>query len=435
LAHGHLDVRTGIALSYAGLAPEVRTLLRRLGDLDLPEISVWMAAALMDADTITGEELLEELFDAQLLDFVGTEATGQPRYRLHDLVRLFAKERAELDEPAQAREAARERAVGAWLCLADAIYHNLFGGPFQNVVGDAPRWAIDDRLVQLLIADPLRWFETERHAIVAMVRRAGAEGRVTACWELTSLTSELFQMRRYHDDWQQILGAALAATRWAGDRRGEACILYRMGHASGDRRRSQEAWNQFQDSAHLFEEVSDAHGLAIARFSMAMVERMRGDDVTALARYEQALPVLREHGDLGGAAFVIRSIGQIHLERGGYAAAEECFEQALDLGRRIGWRHGMPTVLAWRGTLRLRQERYQEAEADVRQALALVRGLGDRTGEGACLHLLGQCAARRGDREGARTILQEALQVMRQPTPTVIELRIREALTELDAAS
>ena len=140
-SQGHLDVRASISLSYAGLIRPAQTLLRRIGDLDLAEISVWVAAAVMDLSPTATEELLEALFDAQLLDATGPDAAGQQRYRLHDLVRLFARERAQAEDPATDATAWRGRAFGAWLTLGAEMHRAIFGGDFQRIRGTTPEHA------------------------------------------------------------------------------------------------------------------------------------------------------------------------------------------------------------------------------------------------------------------------------------------------------
>ncbi|WP_436497238.1 hypothetical protein [Actinokineospora sp. HUAS TT18] len=54
-----------------------------------------------------------QLVDARLLDPAGPGSDGTQRYRLHDLHRVFATERAEHEETEAQRRAAMSRALGA----------------------------------------------------------------------------------------------------------------------------------------------------------------------------------------------------------------------------------------------------------------------------------------------------------------------------------
>ncbi|GAB1819603.1 AfsR/SARP family transcriptional regulator [Herbidospora sp. RD11066] len=92
LAVGDQDVRARLALGYDLLPQTARTALRRLGLLG-PSFSVGAAAAALDTDPDEAERILEDLVDASLVRAADT-------YRLHDLTRLFAWERAHAEETA-----------------------------------------------------------------------------------------------------------------------------------------------------------------------------------------------------------------------------------------------------------------------------------------------------------------------------------------------
>jgi len=119
LAHGDLEVRVSLSLSYQGLGKEQRRLFRRLGLLDALDVAAWVAAALLDSPVPRGEALLEDLVEAQLLGVAGWDVTGRARYRLHDLLHAYARERVHAEEPLAQRQAALERTLGGWLALAE----------------------------------------------------------------------------------------------------------------------------------------------------------------------------------------------------------------------------------------------------------------------------------------------------------------------------
>ncbi|HEY5836839.1 AfsR/SARP family transcriptional regulator, partial [Streptomyces sp.] len=92
LVTGDLDVRAGIALSYRSLPVEPRRALRRLGLLEARSVPGWVVGALAEADT-ADDRLADLLVERHLLEAVGVDQAGQPRFRLHDLVHDFARER------------------------------------------------------------------------------------------------------------------------------------------------------------------------------------------------------------------------------------------------------------------------------------------------------------------------------------------------------
>lgn len=119
LTHQGLSVAAGIAASCRDVSPRAGRLLRIVSTLDLPDVPVWVAAALLDTDARTAEGLLEELFDVSLAEVSDRAGPASPRYRLSSLVRDFGRERAAAEiGPARLREA-RERLYRAWLGLLE----------------------------------------------------------------------------------------------------------------------------------------------------------------------------------------------------------------------------------------------------------------------------------------------------------------------------
>ncbi|MFC5831004.1 NB-ARC domain-containing protein, partial [Nonomuraea insulae] len=82
-------VRACFMMSYRSLDAESSRMFRLLGLLGGAAISVTAAAALADRPEPRTADLLDHLAEAQLL-----EVCDHDRYRLHDLLRLFARERA-----------------------------------------------------------------------------------------------------------------------------------------------------------------------------------------------------------------------------------------------------------------------------------------------------------------------------------------------------
>jgi hypothetical protein len=113
MACGDLDVRARLGLSYDRLRRAERRMLRRLGALDVPDFASWAAAALAATGVHEAERSVERLADAHLLEPLGADRFGQVRYRLHELVLLYARERADGEDTAAERRAAAAPLVDA----------------------------------------------------------------------------------------------------------------------------------------------------------------------------------------------------------------------------------------------------------------------------------------------------------------------------------
>jgi DNA-binding SARP family transcriptional activator len=104
LEAGGDGVRAAFDLSYAALPDPARRLFRLLGVVPGRDISVPAAAALAGARPAEAEPWLERLAIAHL---VQEHAFG--RYTLHDLLRRYAAERAQAEEPETERRRALDR--------------------------------------------------------------------------------------------------------------------------------------------------------------------------------------------------------------------------------------------------------------------------------------------------------------------------------------
>jgi DNA-binding SARP family transcriptional activator len=132
LTHGSLAVRSSIALSYRALGPEAARLFRCLGLLNVPDFAASLAAPLLGVPPEEAAGLLEELVDARLLEAAGRDAADRLRYRFHDLVRVYARERAwEIEGPERCREAVA-RGVGALLIPAAVQRRPLLGPSYAG---------------------------------------------------------------------------------------------------------------------------------------------------------------------------------------------------------------------------------------------------------------------------------------------------------------
>ena len=66
---------------------------------------------------------------------VGDDGT---RYRLHDLLRVYARERLVEEEPASQRTQALRRLFGCLLCLAEEAHKRVYGGDYTVCTARRP---------------------------------------------------------------------------------------------------------------------------------------------------------------------------------------------------------------------------------------------------------------------------------------------------------
>jgi hypothetical protein len=414
LALGDLDVRGSLGLSYHALDDAAARALRLLAALDAPEFAAWVAAPLLDIDIDEAEELVDRLADAYLLDATGTDATGRVRYRFHDLVRLYARERGEVEDGEPDRRAALTRAIGAWLALAQSADARLPTRECPPIHGAAERYLLPQEELEQLLAEPLAWFDAERANLVAAVEQACGMRLDEHGWDLAGSSGNFLDVRGHYDDGQRVYQLALDRCRQAGDRLGEAVMLLGLSvlWSNGPEVGEDRQMDAVARAVELFDELALPLGKAKALEIMAYFHQKHGRVAESLRSVEQALAMCaRGHPDLNVSLWIGR--GFAYKAQGTYAESEASYTRALDLSRRHGLRLKEALALRALGALHRWRGDYQRAESCLRMALAIMADLDHASAQAAVLLALGELQADQGHPD-ARATLERALAACRR---------------------
>lgn len=434
LSRGEVKVRSCLELSCRGLTPAAVMMFRRLGLLQAPDFPAWAGAAVLDTSEPHARDLIEDLLDARLLEVAGHDSLGRVRYRFHDLVRLYAKERAFAEEPEHERSEAIARALQCWLALAEEAHRLEYGGDYTVIHGSARRWRPESFVDEDLLARPLAWLEAERAALVSAVRQAAECGFDELSWDLACTAVTLFEARCFFDDWRDTSESALAATRQAKNRRGEAAILHSLGNLHMFQQRYAQAEELFDCASQLFQDVGERHGYALVLRNSALLHRVRGRLDLAKNRYTEAEIALRHAGDLYAQANSKVGIAQVHLEQGELEAGEVSLRAALDIFQNIGSRLGESQALCRLGELLVRREKHNAAQQELERALEIVQSREDRVGEAYIMEILGESQAGQGLYDEAEESLSMSLRISMELAERFIEARSRMTLGKIHAA-
>jgi tetratricopeptide (TPR) repeat protein len=363
-------VRAAFDLSYACLDPAARRLFRCLGILPGADFTAEDAAAVLgDVDPATADELLARLADAHLID----ERDGG-RYGCHDLLRLYAAERAAAEEPTGTRATAL-----AWLyagyvrrarAAADLLYPHMLRLP--GAVREEDRFPDE--------ASALAWLEAERRNLVLAVRHAADHGPRPAGWMLADALRGYFHLRRYSTDWFAVAGAALTAARHDGDLAGQAAARHSLGTAYRSVGEHPTALHHYVEALRLARRVGWPESEATTLGNLGIVSRKLGRLGTAARWLEAGLALDRRLGRRAGEANNLGLLAFVYQEMGRLSEAAEHFTAALALNTEIGSRHGEALMLTGLGQVDQELGRYPQARHHLIEAVCRYADVGDRDG-------------------------------------------------------
>ncbi|SEC01513.1 DNA-binding transcriptional activator of the SARP family [Amycolatopsis tolypomycina] len=426
---GDLAVRASVTLSYDLLPMSAATAFRGLGLLGPVQFPAWAVAAVLGRRD--AEDVLDVLVDGHLVELVGSDSAGQPRYRLHDLLRVYAVELAERSDAAKTRAGLRrvlEGYLGLALEAARRMPLHFFGAYCDD---ELPRPAVP---FDVLPDDPAEWFAAERRTTVAAVSLAAQHGFDDLAWQLASALTPYFDLRGPQDDWHSTHLVALAAARRSGSARAEAIVQRNLGQYLLYQDEYAEARVAFEESKKLFDKVDDIQGVAVALTGLSTILRIEGEDGPALDHCHEALELFAEAGDPNGEAVARLGAGAVWMARGCYASAKRWITDALELSAAIGDRHREAHAFKRLGLLFQHQGNLAAAREHVDRAIAIFTDLGDDHCVGYANQNLGELCLHSGDFAHAQLLLVNSLAVHRRNGDRRSEAEVSQLLGELHRA-
>lgn len=373
LAAGDLAVRASFAAGYAELGERERRAFRRLGLLSAPDVAGWTVAAVLDTDLRTADRAVARLVRAGLVEHRGSGL--RVRYGMHDLVRLYARERAEAEDTAAGRRSAVRRALSGWLALADDADRRLPSDTLPLPDRVPPGWRPEPATAAELLDRPLDWFEEERSALLAAVRSAAGEAPDLLAGLADALV-DFCATRAHPDDWRVAVETLLRRARADGDARlaghaarrlaelalylgdggaaerharqavedctaavdgrGSAAARLMTGSALRVEGRLAEAREQLELARASFLAADDHHGAADAEAELGMTMAVLGEAEHGLTLLLGAAATLSGRGDLRGEGRALLGAALAYTATGDLSSALTCRRQAARLFERAG---------------------------------------------------------------------------------------------------
>jgi DNA-binding SARP family transcriptional activator/Flp pilus assembly protein TadD len=388
----HLDDATVRGFALLGLHPG-------------PDLDTYAAAALTGTGVSVARRLLDALVRAHLV-----QPSAPGRYRMHDLLRAYARDLA-ASGGGKERQEALTRLLDHYLATVIASVSILYPAE-RSTLPDMPLSAAPGPP----IAEPgaaRAWLDDQLPCLVAATASAAAGGWPSHVLDLASALFRHLDLGRYAEA-STINAYALSAARKAGDRAAEARALTRLGAAANRQGRFQEAVCHLEQALALARESGDRVTQAAALTNLGNVAGHQGHYEEASGRYQEALALQREAGDRIAEASNLVNLSGVVIRQGGYQQAAGYLEQALAVARDTGHRVAEVNALGLLGEAETAQGRHDQAARYLRQCLAAARKLDDRIGMANALSSLGRAEFRRGRQPEAAGLLQQALTLHRE---------------------
>jgi DNA-binding SARP family transcriptional activator len=404
--HARLDVldageedvtamRAVFSWSYTALPPEAARMFRLLGLHTGPDISVLAAAALSAVGEAEAGRLLELLASMHLI-----EESASMRYRLHDLLRVYAAELSRRDENKEDRGSALRRMLMWYLRTADHADGLLVPGRRHPPAGPAPLGC--EPLMHASYEQALAWCRAEQANLVAAVRLADQTGHDDITWRFPVAMRGLCDLQGPWAEWLACADIGVTAARRAGDLAGQVWALDCLGHACSALGRFEEALDCYQRARSIRRETGDHWGEnanSINNLGCTYLELHRFEE--ALDCFQQVLTASRGAGNKYTESLALGNLGLAYSGLGRFSEALASFSQTVDITREIGYRRAEGNALSNIGDTYRAMRQPAKAGQYYRQALAVCRGAGDRRLEAETLRDLGDLSARVGRIEAA----------------------------------
>jgi len=393
MAVGDMAVRASFEVSFSALPAVKRGVapadaFRMLGLWYGPTISCVAAAALFGATEDQAIDALELLVDANLLESVAAD-----RYKFHDLLRVYASERAVADLSEDGRTSAVTRVLEWYMRTA----HNAGAAvsphryvPLTPAPGELPALTFSGA------DDALRWYDSERVNIPTATRQASASDLPDIAWRVPVPLFSVFQARGNWVDCIATHRIALDSVRIARNRQGEAWVLNNLGRVlglTGDA----DGVGYLEEAVAIRRELGDRPGEAQTANNLADVYALLGRPEEGLEMLHRALDLNRQIKRRYGEGVALTNIGDALLGLGRAEEAIDWLQQAHDTFAELDIADGLGYALFNLGRCHFSLGHYEEALANFQRSLASHQSTGHLQQQALTLSFLGRVRAQLGE--------------------------------------
>ncbi|SDG32450.1 DNA-binding transcriptional activator of the SARP family [Lentzea fradiae] len=406
-------VRAAFSWSYLALKPDAARVFRLIGLHPGAEVSLAAVAALAGVTPSRARALLDVLTGGHMI-----EEVARGRFRLHDLLRLYATELAATEESAEARAEAVHRLLDWYRGTANAA-GAVLSPP------DHPAFLLPPLSTQDFDShdEAFTWCRTELPNLLAAARLAEDE-RSPAAWQIPIALWNYFIVSSALDEWTRGYRVAERAAAADGDQAARSWAIHGQGLAACRGQRFADALELFDRALEIRRDIDDREGAAWSLTGLGMAYGGLRQFDLAVERFREALERHAEVGSWFGEGGTRLFLSDILRLAGRYEDSLASARTAFDVLDSHDAVHGKAMALVSIGWARLKLGQRAESRDSFRRAVDLLRVVGDRKTLAEALHGLGEASAEQV--EVARTHLLEALTIYEDyDHPLAPEVRTR----------
>ncbi|MGW6875567.1 tetratricopeptide repeat protein [Streptomyces xanthophaeus] len=368
-----VGVRAAFELSYKRLPADQARVLRLLTVNPGPDCTTPYAQLV----TGEGEDLRSKLAALVRASLLTEQPLGSGRWRMHDLVRLYAQERGE--ECAQ--EDGREEAIDS---LLDNLAAHMAGA--EMILGLRERPETVPGLPPAALV--LRWLDLERPLMIAALRLALDTGRWGTARSLADGLTMYLVHYSHKDDALAVSRHMLTAVRQTGDGKALGAALCNLAGALSD-----------------VNQVDEAHELLTEALDLC-----------------PGIPFKEGEGQ------ALNVLAGLHREAGRFEEALQAHARALEIFRELGIRQAEATALGLQGRTLQRSGRVDEAVEAYRGSIAICEDIGHRHREASARYALGDALWEAGHREESLAVREQAAAMLKESGNRTNEARVHHGL-------
>lgn len=403
LDNGHRSATAVFATTLATARDEYRQRLALLALHPGAKIDGHSAAALAGTSVYEGEQLLDDLLQANLLEY---DPAGMGR--LPDLFRDYLRQLAkEILSPPE-RAAARHRLFDYYLRTAAAASELIDPYRYRIKPDLSSEPALGRRFDDY--GSALEWMNSEQENLLSLASEMSRRGFDGPCWQFCYHLRGFFFVTKLWTTWIEAFRIAVQAARRVPDRRAEGIMLNDLGVALAEFGKHGEAELCYTNAERAFREIDDPQGAANANANRAWSHYYLGEFRRARQLSEDSTRFYSMTGQRPHAAIALDCLARTELELGEPRKAYDNFRRVLTEYTELGFPPvDTAQVLTYLGRCCRRLGNLLPAREHFVAAIEQSRAGGSRHQEATALEGLSEVARQLGEFEEATKFRSSAL--------------------------